>query len=227
MSRLNPTFLCQLDFKLPSVLNNRILRHLQTMIARMLDLQSFEQTGSSTNIRMERWKLSNRPLRNKHLSCSTQRSLIRVWSHKKCWFCASQTGMQAGLGLQGHIARNWSQRQGLYISCFFFGWLLHGSTKVFTLVGHGCYLSMAWHQEPRWKIECKYQKYDGNTDAFIHTHTHTPTLCASLSQCRSEFETFTYWACRNLDDGVGMWHCAAFSQRQVQHETAWYVETHI
>ena len=99
--------------------------------------KAFEQTGSSTNIRMERWKLSNRPLRNKHLSCSTQRSLIRVWSHKKCWFCASQTGMQAGLGLQGHIARNWSQRQGLYISCFFF-WL------VAAWLNQGLYISRTW-----------------------------------------------------------------------------------
>ena len=127
---------------------------------------------SSTNIQMEKWKLSNRPLRNKHLSCSTQRSLIRVWSHKKCWFCTSQTGMQAGLGLQGHIARNWSQRQGLYISRFFF-WL------VAAWLNQGLYISRTWlllvnDLAPRTTMENRMQiskirrKY-----RCIHTHAHT------------------------------------------------------
>lgn len=157
---------------------------------------------------MERWNLSNRPLRNKHLSCSTQRSLIRVWSHKKCWFCTTQTGMRAGLGLQGHIARKWSQRQSLYVS------------RTWLLLVNG--LAPRTTMENRMQISKIRRKY-----RCIHTHTHANTLCIFFFQCRSEFETFTFWACRNLDDGVGMWHCAAFSQIQVQHETAWYVQTHI
>ena len=91
------------------------------------------------------------------------------------------------------------------------------------------------HQEPRWKIECKYQKYDGNTDAFIHTHTHANTLCISFSMSLGiwnihilSMSEFRWWCgnvtlCCILTETSTTWKLLGMSKRTSKNGSTWAV----